>query len=61
MNLNQIKIVYFITCINRGKLFYRLSNYYCWFIQKDKKREFLNLVNEKASDEYLLYLRIIEI
>lgn len=56
-----MKIVYFIIYINRGKVFYRLSNCCCWFIQKDKKREFLNLVNEKASDEYLLYLRIIEI
>ena len=52
--------MYLIGFDSRGKLQYKQSNYDCWFYpRKNEKIEFLNVVSEKAEDEYLLYLRSI--
>ena len=52
--------MYLIGFDSKGRLQYKQSNYECWFYpRKNGKIEFLNVVSEKASDEYLAYLRSI--
>ncbi len=54
--------MYLIGFDGKGKLQYKQSNYDCWFYpRKNEKVEFLNVVTEQVSDEYLLYLRSINV